>query len=95
MRHTHFWAAVSGSHLEIVQLMAPFSNVAGEETEGLTPLAETSRKGYHRIIRYLLRLPTVTVNTINVVWDNGTGSYGTKTPLDLRKRVNTQGVWRY
>jgi len=80
--HTPFWSAVSGGHVEIAQLLEPFSNVGENGAGGLTPLAEASRKGYHKIVQYLLSLQGVEVNSVIEVLDFDTGCFVWKTPLD-------------
>jgi hypothetical protein len=90
-RHTPFWAATTGRHLDIMKLLQPFCNVDEKEhqdedkdrVEWLTPLAEASRQGFIEGVQYLLSLESVTVNSINGFRDKSTWKVVLKTPLDL------------
>jgi ankyrin repeat protein len=83
LRHTPFWAAVSGCHLDIMRLLEPFSNVEEDELGRLTPLAEASRQGFAKGVEYLLQLKAVGVNSINYHWHDEAKEKLLKTPLDL------------
>jgi ankyrin repeat protein len=85
-RHTPFWAATTGCHLDIMKLLQPFFNVDEKENQDggwLTPLAEASRQGFVDGVQYLLNLEGVTVNSINGFWNKTTEETVFKTPLDL------------
>jgi ankyrin repeat protein len=86
-RHTPFWAATTGRHLDIMKLLQPFSNVdeIEDQDEGgwLTPFAEASRQGFVEGVQYLLSLEDVTVNSFNAFWGKARYERMFKTPLDL------------
>jgi ankyrin repeat protein len=82
-RHTPFWAAVTGRHLDIMKLLGPFSSVDEDEAGGLTPLAEAARQGFVEGVRYLLSLKGVNLNSMNNCKDEATQKTASKTPLDF------------
>jgi ankyrin repeat protein len=86
LRHTPFWAAVTGRHLDIMKVLMPYSNVDEDEAGGLTPLAEAARQGFNEGVSYLLQGDVgnkVDVNSINNAWDEDTKKMALKTPLDF------------
>jgi ankyrin repeat protein len=83
LRHTPFWAATTGQHLEVMKLLEPLSNVDEDEAGGLTPLAEAARQGFLEGVEYLLKLVGVASNSINNCWDDKANKTVLRTPLDL------------
>jgi ankyrin repeat protein len=83
LRHTPFWAAVTGRHLDIMKLLGPFSSVDEDEAGGLTPLAEAARQGFVEGVQYLLSLKGVNLNSMNNCKDEVTQKTVSKTPLDF------------
>jgi hypothetical protein len=83
LRHTPFWAAVTGRHLDIMKLLGPFSSVDEDEAGGLTPLAEAARQGFVEGVQYLLSLEGVNLNSMNNCKDDVTQKTVSKTPLDF------------
>jgi hypothetical protein len=95
-RHTPFWSAVSGSHLEVMEMLEPFSNVDEDEAGGLTPLAEAARNGFTEGVRYLLGLNCSNVkrvdpNSLNSCWNAELKKSELKTSLDLAIESNQVG----
>jgi ankyrin repeat protein len=105
-RHTPFWAAVSGGHLEIMKALMLPSNVDEDESSGLTPLAEAARNGFIDGVRYLLglngdlfiringKLP-VNPNSLNSRWSTALKRSELKTPLDLAIEGRHDGCIRH
>jgi ankyrin repeat protein len=95
-RHTPFWAAVSGGHLETMNVLEPYSNVDQDESNGMTPLAEAARNGFIEGVKYLLSLnyytmgsvdtenpKRVNTNSLNSRWNADLKRSELRTPLDL------------
>jgi hypothetical protein len=82
LRHTPFWAAVTGSSLEVMELLGLVSKV-DEPQHNMTPLAEAARQGFTAGVAYLLNRRDVMVNSINFPSDGEAQGQLPMTPLDI------------